>query len=463
MKNDKKQENRRYKISSCRDKRSIVRALNTFSKQYEYILCNEKDIDLNIKPMTLIYEDNIDDDKESIIYSQSLSDIELQDTKIILNTIDNLISINRKEDIKQELKDAVLKRQYNDNKYSNPFFKSELISLSQIENIVDNEKFAKRIYNQIKNRIMFKRSGIYTTNYNESTVKNRIKTSPIALEIIVKKKFEFVIANLWLFSSDIVSRVNEVNNTIDKDRLNKNFNIEYTQDNNSTFFHPIDEESYNDSSNHNETKRSSMTLQMIDQEENGLYDKDIYSDYYSLVENYEDNIAVMYEYIEELVHYVDIDISIKEQLDDKDLIEQLNEYINTTIEYKVNELRYFFLSGDFEIEELDAYILVRPPITEIKKYIKRFYEILDIPYSEHITITFDEFVKYCELQYQAKKISNVDPLSDIKDISFEDFKNILIYLDEYEDDIITKDIYDFDIDNEIYSDFKTKYDDTVPF
>ena len=167
----------RYKTTSCSDKRSIVRALNTFNKQYEFITCDKMDIDLNIESMTLFYY-NKPTSKKNIIYYKQQAEIDLKDTDLIIETINNLISINRKEDLKKALIRAVKDRQFKDKNRSNPFFTSSIISISQLNEIVRDEEFDIKLYNQIKNRILFDRTGRYSKNNTQSTIKKKLKTKP---------------------------------------------------------------------------------------------------------------------------------------------------------------------------------------------------------------------------------------------------------------------------------------------
>ena len=75
------------------------------------------------------------------------------------------------------------------------------------------------------------------------------------------KEIDFVIKNLWLFEKETIERVEEVNKQIDIEMSHKHFNHEFIPtDNNTTIFHPIDEEDYNDQNLTKDARKSAMTL-----------------------------------------------------------------------------------------------------------------------------------------------------------------------------------------------------------
>ncbi|MEA2017836.1 MAG: hypothetical protein U9N59_05250, partial [Campylobacterota bacterium] len=92
---------KRYSFTKVRDKRSVVRTLNTFINQYEYVFCDSKEIDLNIEPMVLSYKDKkIDIDNKNIVFCKNEAEIDLKNTTLICEAVDSLLSINKKEKLK---------------------------------------------------------------------------------------------------------------------------------------------------------------------------------------------------------------------------------------------------------------------------------------------------------------------------------------------------------------------------
>jgi hypothetical protein len=101
---------KQYKETKVKDKRSIVRSLNTFSTQYEYIYCDnylKGKIDLSEDRITLYFSNTLFSFVTNIIYSRKDAFIELTKYDNIIGAIDNLISINRKLELKDALKRIV--------------------------------------------------------------------------------------------------------------------------------------------------------------------------------------------------------------------------------------------------------------------------------------------------------------------------------------------------------------------
>lgn len=257
-----------YKKTSCRDKRSIVRALNTFSNKRKFIKCNEKDIDLAKKPITLHYSDGeyeflykdkydsndteehqrkrneIEQEKniKNIIYSKEEADMDIRNTDKIIKAIENLISINRKPKIKEKLKEAVKSRVVTNS--SNLFLVKENISIGQINAIVDNESFAKKLFSQIKNRVLFYRSGIYSTNEVSATVKKSqiFSIYPTTYNDIVDKSINYISDNLFLLDTKIFEQAKEKKKAVKEMMAQPDFNFDYLDDGNSSSFLFLDNE-----------------------------------------------------------------------------------------------------------------------------------------------------------------------------------------------------------------------------
>ncbi len=312
---------RKYTSTEVRDKRSIVRTLNTFSKQYKLICCDSMNIDLNIEPMIFFYMDDESEHYENIIYAEDLAFIELKDTELILEVIDNLVSINRKEELKESLKNFI---EEFDSNGKNKFFKKNdnETEIFYSEGIIQTKAFAKRVYVQIKNRIKFSRAQIYNSKDTASSVKNRM-VYPIptnTLEILIKK-LEYIKNELDLFSEEKMKKIDtmkiniinlsDVKQKMAREKSNINYQEGVMSPNNSSEFHPVDEQEFNDSG-----VDSSMTTSMLLQKTEGLYSKELYADY-SKLERYKHLLEVYYAEIDEPMNFI---ASMLELLNNEDKI-----------------------------------------------------------------------------------------------------------------------------------------------
>ena len=381
--------NKRYKSTSLRDKRSIVRALNTFSQQYEYILCEAYEIDLNKESVVFNYEDNKSGYYSNIVYSATEASIDLADTELIIQAIDNLMSINRKLELKNKLKETVYKRDFQG---KNTFFNTKSIELSiaQIEEHVKDENFAYRLYNQLKNRIMFYRSGVYSDNSRSASVKGKKLFTKATNSIqIFEKQLKYVLENLFLFTEEIKSKVEELKQSMNKEKHHIYYDSDVTPtEDSSSLFHPIDEEAYYDADNKN--KQASMTTQMIHREMYGLYDEDLYREYYDLAYNYDETVDNV---LDEVIELYELLLKKEEVLDgvkkaNKNINNRYIKFFNELEDYKGQFLQILRFETDIDMfkdmEKLLGYTLSNKQLvnlqSKIKEYAPSHYKKLkDIP------------------------------------------------------------------------------------
>lgn len=399
----------RYKTTSIRDKRSIVRTLKTFSSQYEYILCDSEFVDLNFEPIVLHYRDELNYGKDisfqNIIYSKSEAKIDLQNTKNILDAIDNMISINRRVELKNELKKLVKGREFNN---TNLFFSNREISINQINIIIDNIEFSKKLLSQIEHRIIFKRSGIYSTNYKSSTVKSKTiyLTQTNAISILYKE-LEYVIANLYLFDESTLERVEYLNSYIVNERRNPHYVDDYVpNEHNSSYYHPIDEESYNETGD-----EAHLTIQQLDQINHGLYNKEIYNEYYSLAYNYNDNVSFVLELIDKLLKFSKKEniVLSKLRVAEDDIYDKYHLFFE-----KLDSYNYKFKMLMFNNSDND--IFSDSEIKSFKKEIIRFIE-------ETLPYPIEDFTLY----YENIDEHTLQEVSDYFNLSFERIDFIIKY------------------------------------
>jgi hypothetical protein len=317
---------KRYKTTSIRDKRSIVRTLNTFSKQYEYICCDDKFVDLDLEPVKYYYMDKENDYfKNSIVFSKSNAQIDSRNTDLILDAIDNMISINRKTDLKDELKDIVRNKELGNG--VNTFLLNKDLSIKEIKEVVSDSKFAKKIFSQIENRVIFRRTGIYSSNNDSSTIKSK-QILPIPTNLIssLNEELEYVINKLYLFekepieTEELAEKLENLKNKIYLDMKNKNFSLdEIISEENSSFNHPIDEEEYD------ETKSDAhLTTQQINQKIHNFSNENEHNEYKKLSteykkalefnEQYDTDIDFLAEEIDKLIQYCKVEERLFEKI-----------------------------------------------------------------------------------------------------------------------------------------------------
>lgn len=462
-----------FKSTSCRDKRSIVRSLNTFSKKFKYITCEKKDIDLDIDPMTLCYSD--EPKENDVVFSEVESNLELKNTELILETVDNLISINRKEDLKKQIKEAIELRDIDN---LNSFFKNEEISIQQIEEIVGNEKFAHKIFNQIKNRIKFARTGIYTKNTAAARVKNRIKTNPTTFTEIELKEFDFVIDNLWLLEDSVIEdlekknqrykEVSEIVNRENKNIYNNRETVDMT--NNSSLFMPLDGDYDED-----EVPNSRMPLEMLLRENYGMYNQEVYNDYYSYNYEYEEfkeeaeyikscierYMITIYNYEHKQLEIIE-KIKIKIEHDDAEGLKKFYEYLNEK-DYEEKKIKKktvlehyseFNLLNEYLIYDLDTYA----KISKIEVYKDTFLTIYPyLKFVKYYDISLKDYKRFIrfekEFYINHHMNSNEMDVEWVETIMEHEYYGYYDYISKEEQYFV---LTDFNRNNERYADFKKK-------
>lgn len=421
---------RKVTRTKCRDKRSIVRTLNNFSNKYQYIKCHQQKIDLAIEPMELLYSDNeldftinaknksnvsikererferelrfMESLKRNIIFSKSNSQIDSKNTNLILEAIDNLLSINRKENLKKALK-AIVESRENQINSENNFLINKKLSILQIDNILNNEKFSKKLFSQIKNRVIFRKTGIYSDKLNPSSVgKSKvIRPAPASFIELSLEKIKYIAENLKLYDIEKIKIVEEKLFKLNKEKNHKLFNSDYTKtDPNSTsYYHPIDEEEYKESIG--EFKRSNMTEAMIHKEEHGLYDKELWDEYYKDMDDEE----LDDDYIERIEEGT---ITYKEALTYKEDLEYFSNYIQG-IGISEQKIQSIII--------LDFLKITFSKYTRIKKHFFKYKQLLE---NEKNSVLYQETLNICFIRFKH--------VQDIDKVIFH-YKQIIFLLD----------------------------------
>ena len=423
---------KRYKTTSVRDKRSIVRTLNTFSKQYEYICCDDRCVDLDLEPVKYYYLDKENDYfKNSIVFSKSNAQIDIRNTDLILDAIDNMISINRKEDLKEDLKEIVESREL-ENKV-NTFLLNKELSISQIKVITNDINFSKRLFSQIENRVIFRRTGIYSSNNYDSTIKSR-QILPIPTNLIdsLYEQLDYVIDKLYLFDEELVDldeiqdKIDEAEEPINKDKRNKSFSQDdIPTEDNTSLYHPIDEQSFNDSGTSNH-----LTTQQILQNEEGMYNQENYDDYYKLLEEYDEAEEFNNEYEADIEFLLDEIVSFMEYYKVED---KLFEKIANIDEKHYTKYEDFYSKYENFFEELDKYKDKFLHILLKNEYYDYIPEKMIFSIQEKVMIYLKEWAKYpiSNIEYFWNNEMHDELLEDLKE-EFDLEKDVLEYVVLYE-------------------------------
>mgnify|MGYP005664103423 CR=1 FL=1 len=167
------------------------------------------------------------DDGSGLIYSNDIADNDLSLYELILNSIDNLISINTKYEYKKALKSIL--EDYSSNGISTMLEdKNEDSVTGKIENSFGcSSVYAKRIYNQLKNRIKYKYAGLYSIN-DELTNKVNILTPTFLTSFdILKSRIEYVLKRDWLLND---STLNELKSRLSEFNVKEDYYEEYKKD-----------------------------------------------------------------------------------------------------------------------------------------------------------------------------------------------------------------------------------------
>ena len=209
---------RRYSRTNVRDKRSLVRSLNSFTKQYKYAfiekvrLNEKKEIEFG-KLMGLSFSQEskkvLGEIKyeSGMIYSANVALNDLSSYQLIFNAIDNLVSINTKSAYKEALK-AILKR-YTENNISTMLDENnEDIVIQDISDSFEcSITYAKRIYQQLKNRIRFAYVGLYSVNNVITNKVNVLIPNFITPYDELKSKIHYILKREWFFTDSVLNEL----------------------------------------------------------------------------------------------------------------------------------------------------------------------------------------------------------------------------------------------------------------
>jgi len=232
---------RRYSRTSVRDKRSLVRSLDSFTKQYRYAfiekvkLNDKQEIEFG-KLMGLSFSQ---ESKKRIgavgygsnmIYSADVALNDLSTKETIANAIDNMISINQKYHYKEALK-AILD-EYSEQGVSTIFEQSnEENVIQQIsERFECSMQYAKRIYQQLKNRVKYAYVGLYSVNEESTNRINVLLPHYITPYDELKSKINFILKREWLFGDAILNELRTRLAKIKKDRIDAYWQEHQEQD-----------------------------------------------------------------------------------------------------------------------------------------------------------------------------------------------------------------------------------------
>jgi len=216
----------RYQKTSVKLKRHIPRTLNRFTvknrfdyvEMYNVTLNSDKEIefgevidfifymqsDIDALNKIIGINTNINDETNNIVFNTMVANKDLGSYELILQTIDNLLSINSKYKYKEALK-AILQQYSQDNISFMLEDRNESIIISEIEKQFDcSNRYAKRIYNELTNRIRYRYVGLYSENDSNSKAVHTLTPKFLSSLDILKSNIDFILEREWLFNEDIL-------------------------------------------------------------------------------------------------------------------------------------------------------------------------------------------------------------------------------------------------------------------
>jgi len=232
---------RRYSRTSVRDKRSLVRSLDSFTKQYKYAFIEK--VTLNDKQeiefgrlMGLSFSQESQKKigevgyGSNMIYSTDIALNDLSTKEPIANAIDNMISINTIYRYKKALKEIL--EEYSEQGISVIF--DETNEVHVIQKISDSFKcsmqYAKRIYQQLKNRVKYAYVGLYSVNDEATNKINVLLPNYITSLYELKNKINFILKREWLFGDAILNELRTRLAEIKKEEINAYWQEHQEQD-----------------------------------------------------------------------------------------------------------------------------------------------------------------------------------------------------------------------------------------
>lgn len=245
---------RRYSRTTVRDKRSLVRSLNSFTKQYcsafiEKARLDEEGKIIFGKPMGLSFSKDSDLDigvlknGSGLIYHCDTAENDLKTYQLAYSEVDNLISINKKFEYKNSLKSII--DSYSLDEITNFFQEiSEDVVVNKIaQEFQCSAKYARRIYSQLKTRIKYRYVGIYSINDEITNKINTLRPTFISGLKILESKIEYINKRKRLFESEILNKLQSMINDMKKvttpviyrknkvlERIMTHYNIEINTD-----------------------------------------------------------------------------------------------------------------------------------------------------------------------------------------------------------------------------------------
>jgi len=253
-----KKAEKRYKKTTVKTKRYVIRSLNTFSKQYKVACVKYVDLkDSNeliqvkvdkLNPLIIYFDEKCDscsdlrqeNEVSGVIWDCDVEKNNLSSYLLVIEEVDNLISINKKHTYKASIRKIIRKMVIHnfeeEEKWKTIFFEPRYIDsvILEIEEELKlhNEKkehnhpreyknleknhllhvesktyktLATKIYTQLKNRVRFSNVGIY--NKNDSINKQSNILTPIFITSYekLKSRLDYLLGHEWLFSESILS------------------------------------------------------------------------------------------------------------------------------------------------------------------------------------------------------------------------------------------------------------------
>ena len=209
--------------TAVKGKKHLLRSLDTFTQKNYAIYLDTSDLELDLEPyinkdtnkkklkaINLIFESHskLKLYSQNKIYDESLYKKDIKDYVLIEDTIDNLISINRKTKYKQELKkilEITTPVLFKDKtKRESDFLIKDIKVIELIRlNLDVSQRYAVNLYSQIRRRVKYKNTGLYIDNDTTTINANIIRPKYITDYELTLEKIKYLVKNEWLFTKSI--------------------------------------------------------------------------------------------------------------------------------------------------------------------------------------------------------------------------------------------------------------------
>ncbi|MBU1216425.1 hypothetical protein KKB86_03425 [bacterium] len=146
-------------------------------------------------------------DGSGLIFSEDIANNDISSYNLILEAIDNLISINTKYEYKTALKAILDDYSHNNVSYMLHENNEEAV-IREISNKFDcSLPYAKKVYNQLKNRVNYRYVGLYSVNDDITNKVNALTPIFLTSYDILKSRIEYLLRRQYMLYNDFIEEL----------------------------------------------------------------------------------------------------------------------------------------------------------------------------------------------------------------------------------------------------------------